>query len=324
LPRQRLVTGLQWLGSIALLALALAVLDWQELVAALLAFSPWMAALIVAINMAEFPVLGLRWHLLSRKVIRLPFSAQLRRYCASQFFNSFTPGQLGGDVYRFLTLRNSANTKGELAAIIVQERLIGLAAYLAAFLLGAGMFEVTGAAGTIAEPVRDALRIVELLMALALIGLFMLPLVVRWVERLGDWFGYRGPTALMNNLHLAARIFEASHVAAVFALTAVAIACWCLTIWLVAADLQVAISIPAILMIATLAELIRLIPITVQGLGLRESTFAAAFALAGHSPESGFVVGSIAYAAVTLATFLSGVLGLIAVRVLDVKPTRQG
>jgi uncharacterized protein (TIRG00374 family) len=323
LPRPHIVKALQWLGSLVLLAIAINVLDWTDLCAALLSFSPWMAALVVLLNLAEFPLMGWRWHLLSGKVVNLPFPAQLGRYCAAQFFNSFTPGQLGGDAYRFLTLQNKANNKGQLAAIIVQERLVGLAGYLAAFLLGAVMFEVSGAPRALSSPVRDVLRGIELLMSLALVGLLMIPLIVQWIERIGQRLGRSAPKALMMNLHLAARIFEANNLAVVSLLTAIAIAGWCLTIWLVAADLQVTLSMSAILMIATLSELIRVIPITVQGLGLRESTFAAAFALSGQSAESGFVVGSIAYAALTLATLLSGVLGLLVVRSIERGPSDQ-
>lgn len=316
MPRQRLVTALKWLSSIALLAIALSLLDWKELISALLSFSVPMAGVVILLNLAEFPLMGWRWHLLSKKVIDLPFSAQLGRYCAAQFFNSFTPGQLGGDAYRFLTLQGRASTRGQLAALIVQERLIGLAGYLAAFLIGAVMFEITDGISGLSKNARDALRVTELLMFLALVALLMTPLAVQWLQKLGHRMNFSAPKVLMTNLQLATRVFEANQLPTVLVITVIAIAGWCLTIWLVAVDIEVAISVPAILIIATLSELIRVIPITIQGLGLRESTFAAAFALSGHSAETGFIVGSIAYAALTLATFLSGILGLLAVRTM--------
>lgn len=310
----RYMMALQWVASLALLALAISLMDWRELGSALLLFSPWMAVLIVLVTLAEFPLLALRWHLLSRRIVQLPFSTQLFRYFASQFFNTFTPAQLGGDAYRFLTMRKNASTHGQLAAIIGQERLIGLAGYLAAFLIGAVFFELSEGPASLSKIVRDAFRVTEVLLFAAFVMMLTLPFFLRALERFSVRLGLRIPQGLANNLQLAARIWHANDLPQVAALTLIAIFGWCLTIWLVAADLQIAIAVPAILIIGTLSELIRVVPFTVQGLGLREGTFAAAFALSGHSPESGFVVGTIAYAALTVATLLIGVLGLFATR----------
>jgi len=306
--------ALRWLASLSLLAVALSLMDWRQLGSALLSFSPWIAALIVLLNLAEFPLLGYRWHLLSRKVVPLSLLAQLGRYFASQFFNTFTPGQLGGDVYRFVTLRKSAITKGQLAAIIAQERLIGLSGYLAVFLIGAATFEMSGGLASLSTAVREGFRTIQILLLAAFVMIMALPICLKVVEYIFLKLGVQIHQTFGNNLHLAAKVWQADRLVSVAIMTVVGILGWCLTIWLVASDLQVAISIPAILIIGTLSELIRVIPITVQGLGLREGTFAAAFALSGHSPESGFVVGTIAYAALTIATLLIGLFGLAAVR----------
>ena len=58
-----------------------------------------------------------------------------------------------------------------------------------------------------------------------------------------------------------------------------------------------------------MAELVRLIPLTAQGIGVREGTFAMAFVLVGQSAESGFAVGVIAYLLVSLADVLIGFIG---------------
>jgi len=84
---------------------------------------------------------------------------------------------------------------------------------------------------------------------------------------------------------------------------------WCLMVLLIARDLGIDIQVPAILMICTMAELVRLIPLTVQGIGVREGTFAMAFVLVGQSAESGFAVGVVAYLLVSLADILIGFIG---------------
>ena len=67
----------------------------------------------------------------------------------------------------------------------------------------------------------------------------------------------------------------------------------------------------AIGMIAVLVELVRLVPITIQGIGVREAAYAYCFQIMGHAPENGFVVGAVAYALASLAVILIGVIGYI-------------
>ena len=61
--------------------------------------------------------------------------------------------------------------------------------------------------------------------------------------------------------------------------------------------------------VVTATELVRLLPVTVQGLGLREGAFAALFGVSGYSPESGFVLGAVAYLALSAALVLTGAVG---------------
>jgi len=54
---------------------------------------------------------------------------------------------------------------------------------------------------------------------------------------------------------------------------------------------------------------VRIVPVTIQGLGLREGAFAALLGLSGYAPESGFVLGVAAYLALSAALVLTGALG---------------
>ena len=92
-------------------------------------------------------------------------------------------------------------------------------------------------------------------------------------------------------------------------LSLVGAAGWCVMVLLIATDFGIHIQVPAILMICTTAELVRLVPLTVQGIGVREGTFAMAFVLVGQSAESGFAVGAVAYLLVSLADILIGFIG---------------
>ena len=51
--------------------------------------------------------------------------------------------------------------------------------------------------------------------------------------------------------------------------------------------------------IATSVELVRIVPITISGIWLREGTFATLFGMFGYAPESGFVLDAAAYVALS-------------------------
>ena len=60
---------------------------------------------------------------------------------------------------------------------------------------------------------------------------------------------------------------------------------------------------------AIISDLIRFIPISIQGLGVREAAFTYTFFLLGLDPEKGFVIGLVSYLAVWAATAVIGVIG---------------
>jgi hypothetical protein len=89
----------------------------------------------------------------------------------------------------------------------------------------------------------------------------------------------------------------------------VALVLWVAAVKFVAVRLGIEIPWPALLAVVTAAEIARVVPATIQGIGMREAAYAALFGLSGHSPESGFVLGAVAYLALGAALVLTGALG---------------
>ena len=98
-----------------------------------------------------------------------------------------------------------------------------------------------------------------------------------------------------------------------------AIVIWTTVIYLLAESAGSPVPFLVAGMIGVLVELVRQIPVSVQGIGVREASFAYLFGLIGHSPEEGFVVGAAAYLAIGLALCLAGALGAI----LPARPRKQ-
>jgi uncharacterized membrane protein YbhN (UPF0104 family) len=256
----------------------------------------------------EYPLLGYRWHLISRADISISLIEQIRYYFTAQLFGIILPAKLGGDAYRFMALRSHAAGNARLLALIVQERMVGLATYLMLFLLGALIFELTDLGSCVASVTCASVRLLELGFGATLGLLLVLPWSLGVAERMTRRFGVAISSAILGAIQ-GCSVWSIRALLPVLFLSLVGAAGWCLSVLLIANDLGIDIQVPAILMICTAAELVRLIPITFQGIGVREGTFAMAFVLVGQSAESGFAVGVVAYLLVSLADILIGFIG---------------
>jgi hypothetical protein len=66
-----------------------------------------------------------------------------------------------------------------------------------------------------------------------------------------------------------------------------------------------------LLVVVTSVELVRIVPLTIQGIGVREGAFASLLGLFGHAPENGFVLGAVAYLALSVSLVVTGGLGAV-------------
>jgi uncharacterized membrane protein YbhN (UPF0104 family) len=300
---------LKWGISLLLITLTLTLLDWPTLLTTLKSLSLWVTALVLLLCLLEYPLLGYRWHLISRADISISLIEQLRYYFTAQLFGIFLPAKLGGDAFRFMALRSHAPGNARLLALIVQERMVGLVIYLMLFLLGALVFELTDLGSGLPSVAGAGVHLLELGFGAILGLLLVLPRLLGAAERMTRRFGLAISSVTLEAIHQGCSVWSIRALLPVLFLSLIGAAGWCLMVLLIARDLGIDIQVPAILMICTMAELLRLIPLTVQGIGVREGTFAMAFVLVGQSAESGFAVGVVAYLLVSLADILIGFIG---------------
>lgn len=307
--RTWIIFAAKLIATLAILAFAIHTMDWQSLLLALRQFQPWVIVVVTLILIAEIPILGLRWAIIAGPRVALPLAEHQRRYAVASFYNSFTPGQVGGDVYRFFAFREHfIEARGELVALLLQERMIGFVSYCAGFLIGLGLswailpqehaaqtntlfllgaISLCFVAGAVLAPVFLALPIFRCLLSFS-------PKLVR----------------LFDLLRLVFTFASARQFFSIIALTVIGVAGWILALELLAWQMDLRVPIALMLLLGTATDLIRLVPITVQGIGLREGAFAWLFGAFGYPPEQGFVLGAIGYACVSLAILIAGVIGI--------------
>lgn len=295
----------KWVLTLALLGAASQLLDWQGLRETLAQVSIGAFVLAVFLLIPENLVLAIRWHLIMRAQVSLPLVAHVRHYFIAVFLNMFSPAQIGGDLYRYFSLRSEVPSGWSLAGAIMRERLIGVAGYALFFVVCFALSTLVHGLGSIPE-------VYWLGLAAFAAGLMLL-VFTRPLRRILDRRAYtifgRSISRPIEMVSTALDMGSLPFIAGVQSLSLVTAATWTLSLWVVARDLNLETDFLILGMAGILTDLIRALPITVQGIGVREGVFAFLIATTGASIEQGFAVGLAAYLAVTVAIIIVGIIG---------------
>lgn len=288
------------LVSIILLGLALFWLDWTHLWQMMHQIHPLFLIIAFGACLGSYLIASDRWCRIIALRSRLPYRSHTKIYFYSVFLNFLTPANLGGDVYRVAVLKSRGHETLPVITALVQERAIGLFSFGCFYLLS-----WLGAWLSASQPSTGA----HLFDWVALGGATILPMVVVGAGLLdranrlprSTSHGWRYKFLLASQaLSLPLRL-----ILTLVLLSLAATFLWLTTVKNVALGLQVMMPWTQLGMIVILVELVRLVPITIQGVGVREGAYAYLFKVSGYSPEAGFVVGAVSYLILgfTLVTF---------------------
>jgi len=292
--------------SLGVLAYAVYLLDWTGLEDALRRIR--LSAFVQAVGLALLStlVLAIRWHRIISPHIPLTIPKHLQNYLYATFLNSFTPANLGGDVYRLVSLKTRGASVMVVALALVRERVVGLVGYLLAYV---ACFAVLSSDDSRIASAGDGVFAWSAAIALLVVlAIALTPFVLRRVTNWAPIVRRPGLVTTLQNLALAVTSQSLGDLCILFGLSFVSLALWTAAIGSIAHD--VGLTIPWLMLgaIAILVEIIRLVPISVQGIGVREGTFALFVGFVGDSAETGFIVAAVSYLALTAALLCSGVI----------------
>jgi glycosyltransferase 2 family protein len=150
--------------AVILLAVLVVHVGYQPIVDVLSEFAWWWLAVLFGVRVMALFVQTQRWRLfLASLNIRASTRRLFRSYWVARFFGGFSPGQLGGDVYRVLYGLDAGARRTEVASTVLVERVSGL---IGLMLVGAGAgcagFDALRAAGLQFLPVPATLGAVVL------------------------------------------------------------------------------------------------------------------------------------------------------------------
>lgn len=296
--RTRAWTIVRWALGIGVVALIVVGLDAPATMARITAANGLLVVIGVLGLTAVHAIGASGWAILCRQLAGLHLGrlTALRLYYAAQALGGVTPGNLGGDAYRVVAMRNAGQRLGAAIAPVLVQRATS---YLALALMALPAVAVLAFASHVSSAVLLAGLIVCGVAGGVAAALLVAPSKawelwsrLPWVHAQGDAGADRGWTAVPARSVATGVAFGLAFHAASVLLTAV----------LVAAVDPSAVG-PAVLAAIVLARLSLAIPILPSGLGANEAILAISFAGLGLAPQTalaGLLLGRLALLLTTM------------------------
>jgi uncharacterized protein (TIRG00374 family) len=308
------------LGAKVLISIALIVflfrtrLDWAEVRAALTHAQPMWLLAAFGILLASNILGAWQWNRLLQEVgIRVPFWRVLSYYHVGLFFNNFLPANVGGDFARVLDAsRAGATSRATAFSTVLMDRMIGTVA-----LGGLALVTTAPAIAELTLPPASMFAIYGGVIAFFAVSVLMLwavfhPKLLGTIEAILARIGLGRLKPALDDLsqRLAAfrgrrRMFmELFAVAAGVQLMRVGVHV------LVARALGIDVGIGYFFLFVPLLAVIVSLPISLNGIGVRETTGIVLFGLVGVSRNMAFTLQFTTYLVAVAVSLIGGVVFL--------------
>jgi glycosyltransferase 2 family protein len=285
--RLRIVVGLS--GTLIAAVLALSILDWASLAHAFRQLSFGVLAAATVFSLLTTLLLSIRWSVLAGPPNMPLGRREFRDALISQVFNLITPAAAGSDAYRVIIAGDREGGRGHAAGLIVLERILGVAGYALAFVLCYAMAGVYGRANAVFSAPES---IFAVLAALPFVILLFAQLIRSHTHL---WLEARLPATIKAILAAVVGVLPA-RAAAALGLSLLGTLMWLVCLMVIARATGIGLDHAVVGMIAVITEFSRLVPISFQGIGVREATFAFLATRAGGYSEAAFAACAAAYA----------------------------
>jgi uncharacterized membrane protein YbhN (UPF0104 family) len=256
---------------------------------------PWLLVAAVALMFLVQTLVAIKWLVLLRaRDINQPFTQVARLYCIGNLLSNVLPTAVGGDVYRVYRMQRDSHARAsDVTMSVLYERATGYGAMTCLGALGAAFHYGSVAIGALALAGGATA---------ALVLAFVLPRVpfpaIRHDHFLRNFLAHRREMMAVYQMSVYSIAIQALYISTI-AITGRALGVdvswwyWAFATWVVAIAL--------------------LLPVTLGGLGVRESSFSALLDHAGATPAQGASVGF----ALGLLLVVANALGLLVIEVVE-------
>jgi hypothetical protein len=263
--------------------------------------NPWLMLAAAALMIAVQAMVAVKWAvLLAVRDVRMPFARIARVYCIGNLLSNVLPTAVGGDVYRVYRVQREAGARAaDVTMSVLYERATGYAAMTCIGALGAAFYYDHAAIGLLALAGGAAA---------ALVLAYALPRLpfpaIRDDHFIRNFLANRREAMAVYRMAVFSLAIQALYISTiVLAGNAIGIDVawwyWAFATWLVALAL--------------------LLPITLGGLGVRESSYSALINNAGGTQAQGATAG-FALGALLIVSNAVGLLLIEAIERLPIRP----
>ena len=301
--KKRLLGTLRVLVSVALLGYLLATTDLGDLLGLLRSWNGMYFVVAVLLGALRNVIFAYRWKVaLSVMGIDVPLGTLIKFYFVGTFFNLFLPTALGGDVVRGHDLAVYSGKRVGAATSVLMERIVGFLALafiaLVALLLGSRVIQ---------DP--QVTRII-LFVCLGYVVLVIVVFNARIMKRLTAMLRFIKWFDIGRRLD---RVCDSLHAFTTYK----GVLCQCLVLSLIcqtlailaAYSLALAINLQLapiyFFMVLPIIWVVTMIPVSINGLGLREGAFVFFFTKVGVSDSSALLLSFLNFS----QTIVLGVTG---------------
>jgi uncharacterized membrane protein YbhN (UPF0104 family) len=304
--RSLAMTALKVTVSLGLLFLLFSRVDMARLWSVARQASPaWLAA---ALSLYALMILtsAWRWSLLLRaQHVRLPYTFLTQSFLVATFFNNFLPSNIGGDVIRITDSARAAGSKTMATMVVLTDRGIGLLGLALMAAIGATLMHRM-AVGPVGPAVLWAGFGIGTIVATP--ALLVPETVPRLLQPLRvfhrDWVDARLDTLT----DVLARFKETPGALAATFAGAVLVQAILVGFYLaVARSMHIPVGFAELAVIVPVSFIVQMIPLSVNGFGVREATFGFYFARLGLPLESALLVSFMGAALMLLFSLTGGV-----------------
>jgi uncharacterized membrane protein YbhN (UPF0104 family) len=273
---------LRWIGTAISLLLFLRLLarqDWGEVWLKLRLIPAWVLPLALGLYFIGMVANALRWYvLLQPPKIRLSFWETSKIVFMGAFISNFLPSTIGGDAARALSLlRSDADRAASLASILL-DRIMNVSAFFTVLPLSVITFG--SPAVLFNELTHHTGR--PLWLALGALGMGS-----------GGWRAKARRWLLRSLETFRIWLKEPAYLAGAFVVSWFSIFVIFVAIWLLALGLGIQVKLYQVMGVTGITYLLTLLPISINGFGLREIAITTLYARLGASLEQAATLAMI-------------------------------
>ena len=260
------------------------------------------------LHFVGFYISALRWRLLLKtQGVKSSIPFLIQSYMVSAFFSNLLPSIVGGDAFRVYDSWRLGNNKGDALAVVFVDRFLGLVALM--------LFALCGL--LVVNQLTISLPLLPLWMGLGFLGM----LLVIWIvfspsANLLNWLqtirlpGGKKLQNILNKIVTALLVFNGKKNSLINGLLLSILLQTNIVIhyFLIAKALDFDVSLINFFLIIPLAIFIMMLPISINGIGLRESVFVFFFSAFGVVKYQAIAFAWLAYGLVILQGLLGGIV----------------